>query len=72
MSDVDSTRVAPWRSKAWQPRDKGERIEPGTAMISLPCSKAHWALMSDPEPAPASITTTPADKAVTKRLRMGK
>ena len=47
-------------------------MEPGTAMTSRPCSPARRAVMSEPDRAAASITSTPRERPDISRLRCGK
>ena len=47
-------------------------MPPGTAKTSLPCSKAHLAVMSDPLDWVPSTTSTPRLSPAMSRLRTGK
>ena len=64
--------LPPSLNKRLLPADLGSSGEPGTAMTSLFCSNAVRAEISDPERSAASITTTPSDRPVIMRLRLGK
>ncbi len=55
-----------------QPMDIGASIRPGTAKISRLCSNPISAVISEPEVAPASITTTPLLKPLIILFRAGK
>ena len=67
-----STSAAPSLMSRWQPRASALCMEPGTASTSRPCSPARRAVMSDPERAAASITSTPSESPDISRLRCGK
>ena len=41
-------------------------------MTSLPCSRAHEAVISEPDWSDASMTTTPDESRLIKRFRIGK
>ena len=51
---------------------RGSSGEPGTANTSRPCSSAKRAVISEPDLAPASTTTTPSARPAMMRLRRGK
>ncbi len=70
MSSALSTSLAPWRISAWQPRDSGEWIEPGSANTSRPYSAAWRAVISEPDCSAASTTSVPRDRPAMMRLRM--
>ena len=72
MSSALSTSLAPWRISAWQPRDSGEWIEPGTANTSRPYSAACRAVISEPDCSAASTTSVPRASPAMMRLRIGK
>ena len=72
ISAAVSVRVAPLRSKSLQPRLRGSSGEPGTANTSRPCSSAKRAVISEPDFAAASTTTTPRAMPEMIRLRRGK
>ena len=50
----------------------GDRMLPGTANNSLPCSAANWAVISAPLRSPASTTMMPRLSPLMMRLRGGK
>src|SRR5437868_1343703 len=71
-SSAPSVRIAPCRSRSFEPRQRGSSGEPGTAKTSRPCSSANRAVISEPERAAASTTTTPRAIPEISRLRRGK
>ena len=58
-SSADSASLAPSRIRRWQPRARGEWMEPGIAKTSRPHSAARRAVISDPLCTAASTTSTP-------------
>ena len=71
-SSAVSVKVAPRRRRSLAPRQRGSSGEPGTAKTSRPCSSAKRAVISEPERAAASTTTTPSAIPEMIRLRRGK
>ena len=67
-----STNVAPCRIRRLGPLARGSSGEPGTAITSRPCSSASRAVISEPERAAPSTTTTPRDSPAMILLRRGK
>ena len=73
MSQASWTNLAsPRRMSPLGPLLRGASMPPGTAKTSLPCSKAHLAVMSDPLDWVPSTTSTPRLSPAMSRLRTGK
>jgi len=71
-SSAPSVKIAPCRMRSLEPRHRGSSGDPGTANTSRPCSSAKRAVISEPERAAASTTTTPSAIPEIIRLRRGK
>ena len=63
---------APSLINLWVPVESSEKISPGTAKTSRPCSPARRAVMSAPLRFDASTTTVPSVNPLMIRLRRGK
>ncbi len=64
--------MAPCLASLFVPLLVAEKMLPGTANTSRPCSSAQSAVMSEPLLAAASTTTTPRARPLMRRLRTGK
>ena len=72
MSSTLSTSLAPCLINSCGPRLRLAVMLPGTAKTSRFCSRAHWAVISEPLFSAASITTVPRLRPLMTRLRYGK
>jgi hypothetical protein len=72
MSFASWTSFAPYCASRCVPSDVAEKIEPGTANTSRPCSAAMRAVISEPLRLVASTITVPRARPEITRLRIGK